>query len=132
MKTRPLFVLFAALWLTGCASNISTPSGRPEVSYEAPPEAVAAALTSEMIRRGYLLTDETPRVLTFQKAGGLGTEVMWGDGATVEARFNLIDQDGLTRVLADAVMIDGRNRRLKLTGRNHTEMQAMLEGLELR
>lgn len=138
-------ILFLAvlLLLTACTAPIqhNTASGRPERQFNAPPDAVRAALVAELVNRGYSISQETQSLVVGQKlSDNVAANVLMGTGmrpqVTVRSSFTMIAVGGGTRVVGDIAIIQNEGtafeRAIPQTNAPASaDMQAAMDAIQL-
>lgn len=107
MRTRSMAALAIAFALTGCQGvQHTTPSGRPEVTINAPANDVKTALVGTLANFGYSMSKDTAFQIVMQKeSGNVMANVLMGSqyDPTVDVRLTatFLDMSGTTRVTTD-------------------------------
>lgn len=129
MKTQIVTVFVAAL-LAGCATSLmTTPSGGPEVTINAPVAKVRARAINDMVNRGYTPTKTDSLNIIFEKDSTMMASAFFGSGYDLQARnrvkITLVDDGaGAVRVLCRGYIVSnpssGFERENEITGSNKT------------
>jgi predicted trehalose synthase len=138
-----IFFVAAMLLLTACTAPIqhNTASGRPERQFAAPPDVVRAALVTEMVNRGYTISQETQSMVVGQKlSDNVAANMLMGTGmrpqVTVRASFTMIATGGGTRVVGDIAVVQNEGTAFEraipqTNARAAADMQAAMDAIPL-
>ena len=102
-----------SLSLIGCAGTQvqhNTASGRPERQFAAAPEAVRAALITELVNRGYSITKESQSLVQGEKfTDNFGAVMAYSTGydsrVMVRVTYTMIPMGAETRVVGDIATV---------------------------
>lgn len=135
-------ILAACFALAACtpAQTYATPSGKPEVDFVSVPKArVRDALVAELIRREYAVKSSSDYTLVFERAGGLGQNLLAGtkyDAQTMtRVTFTVLDSDGAVKVLGTIGVVSNPGSAFERTtdmtgGKSGNQIYEMLTSLK--
>jgi len=89
--------------LCGCSSipPLNTPSGNPEVTYNADRAVVSDVIASWMVGRGYALDDQSERIIRGRKNAGDTAEMLYGQSEVILTISILNAGQGKTKAIAN-------------------------------
>ena len=133
MKLKLLFVAVATMLLAGCATQMDTASGGPEVTINAPPAQVRMAVANAIVNAGYTLTRSDDLTIEGQKDAGMFLTTLTATPADPTAfkiaRANLIVTDSGVPGSAALLSYIRREGSGGITGA-HKQAQALLDKIK--
>lgn len=132
-----LVAAFLALLTAGCqTAQVTTASGRPEITVPGPPERIKPLVVNAALNRKFTIKSDTPYTLVIeQPSTDFGTNLLLGSqwNPTVNIRLTLtfVPVGGDTRIVAEQVAVTnpgtGAERITPLTGQKAVDgVQAWL------
>lgn len=139
MRAAALTVALAVI--AGCqTSQVTTASGRPEVTVTAPPEKVRATILNEAVNRRFTIKTDTVYSLVVEQPSkdfmmGLLLGSNWDPTVNVRVTFTFVPLEAQTRVIAEQVAVTNPGTAMEritpLTGQKAVDgLQAWLDGLQ--
>ena len=133
MKLELLFMAVATALLAGCATQMKTASGGPEVTISAPPAQVRMAVANAIVNAGYTLTRSDDLTIEGRKDAGMFLTTLTATPADPSAfkiaRANLIVTDSGVRVLLRCYLTSSGRDQGEITGAQK-QAQALLDKIK--